>query len=202
MKLYLVRHGQKEKWDRTSTLTKIGIEQAKRLGKSLENKKIDKIYCSTWQRAKQTLKQIKPYLKEIDIEYTENIREHDHGEIKTREEYEKKLKKSGMKSYQYAPKNGENLYDLQKRAQEFLDYLKKTHKKENILLVSHGRFLGLLILRALNLHMKEIQFFHLHEASLTTLEFDKNFNIKKYEIDENRHLVKYSSYKREEVGEV
>ncbi len=202
MKIYLVRHGQKARWDRSSPLAKKGIEQAKRLGMALENKKIDKIYCSTWLRAKQTLDYLKPYLKGIKIEYTENIREHDHGELKTREEFDEKLKESGLKEHEYTPKNGENFFDLEKRAQDFLEYLKKDHKKENVLLVSHGRFLRFLILRALNLPMKEIQFFNLHEASLTTLEFDKNFDVKNYKIDENRHLVRYSSYDREEIEKV
>ena len=202
MKIYLVRHGQKAGWNKDSPLAKRGIEQAKRLGMALEDKKIDKIYCSTWLRAKQTLDYLKPYLMDVKIEYTEKIIEHDHGELKTREEFDEKLKESGLKEYEYTPKNGENFFDLEKRAQEFLEYLKRTHKDENILLVSHGRFLRFLILRALSLHMKEIQFFNLHEASLTTLEFDKNLNIKSYEIDENKHLVKYSSYTRGAVEKV
>ena len=178
MKLYLVRHGQKAGWDRNSPLAKRGIEQAKRLGMALEDKSIDKIYCSTWLRAKQTLDYLKPYLEGIDIGYTERIREHDHGELKTREEFDEKLKESGLKEHEYTPKNGENFFDLEKRAQEFLEYLKKKHNEDNVLLVSHGHFLRFLILRSLKLHTREIQFFNLHEASLTTLEFDKYFNVK------------------------
>ena len=197
MKLYLVRHGQKKGWDRDSPLTESGKEQSKRLGMSLKNKKIDKIYCSTWLRAKQTLDYLKPSLREIDITYTPEIREHEHGDFKTRKEFEEKLKLTDLKEHEFSPPNGENFYDLEKRAQSFLDYLKKNHNEENILLVSHSRFLRFLILRALKLNMKELQFFRLHEASLSTLIFDKEFNLINYEIDENRHLVKYSSYPRD-----
>ena len=202
MKLYLVRHGQKEGWDRESPLAELGIEQVKRLGQSLKNKKIDKIYCSTWLRAKQTMEYLKPDLKGINLEYTKRIREHDHGDILSREELEKRIKATGLTEYEYAPSNGESFFDLERRAQDFLDYLKKNHPKENILLISHGRFLGLLILRALKLDMKELQFFNLHEASLSTLNFDKNFNVKDYYIDENGHLIKYSSYTRKKLEKV
>jgi len=202
MKLYLVRHGQKEGWNRDSPLAELGIEQVKRLGISLKNKKIDKIYCSTWLRAKQTLDHLKPYLGGIDIKYTNQIREHDHGDLKTKKEFEEKLKETGLKEHEFSPQNGENFYDLEKRAQNFLIYLKENHPQDNILLVSHGRFLRFLILRALKLHMREFQFFSLHEASLSTLNFDKDFNITKYEIDENRHLIRYSSYERELVEKI
>ena len=196
MKLYLVRHGEKEGWDRDSPLAEIGVEQVKRLGKELKNKRIDKIYCSTWLRAKQTMDILKSDLGKISTEYTEKIREHDHGDVRTREELEKKMVETGLTEYEFKPSNGESFFDLEKRAQNFLNYLKRSHPKEDILLISHGRFLGLLILRALNLSINELKFFNLHEASLSTLSFDDSLKLKEFHIDENSHLVKYSSYER------
>jgi len=202
MKLYLVRHGEKEGWTRDSPLAKLGVEQVKRLGVSLKNKKIDKIYCSTWLRAKQTFEILKPYLKKTEVSYTDEIREHDHGDLLTRKELEKELVKTGLLEHEYTPSNGENFYDLEKRAQNFLEHLKTNHSKEDILLVSHGRFLRFLILRALKLGMKEMDFFSLHEASLSTIQFNDKLEVEGYTIDDNTHLIKYSSYNREVVEKV
>ncbi len=72
MKLILVRHGQsiansrwrsqgnKDKWVNTS-LSKKGIEQAKRVAERLKDENISVIYSSDLKRAKQTAKEINKF---------------------------------------------------------------------------------------------------------------------------------------------
>ena len=62
MKIYVVRHGEtnmgKNKVIATEEepLNENGIQQAILLGEKLRNKKIDIVYCSTIQRAQDTLR--------------------------------------------------------------------------------------------------------------------------------------------------
>jgi bisphosphoglycerate-dependent phosphoglycerate mutase len=65
-KLFLVRHGESE-WNERGVwtgwtevnLTEKGIEQAQKAGNVLKDEKIDKIYVSDMDRAKQTMEEIK-----------------------------------------------------------------------------------------------------------------------------------------------
>ncbi len=203
MKLYIVRHAQSESnvgnhTGKETVLSKTGIEQAKRLGLYFKRKNIDKIYCSKMIRAIDTLKEIKPYIPKVPVTYIKKINEHYKGIYNNKpEEYKKVKKASSLPSYLFRPPKGENLYDLERRAQKFLDFLKKNHKTGNILVVGHGFFLRFLIARIFKLHMKELSYFELHNAGVSSFEFDKNFNVKKFEIDDYKHLIKYSSYKRD-----
>jgi probable phosphoglycerate mutase len=54
MKLYLVRHGEKEKDEFSSNLTTFGKEQIKKLAETLTDKNIKKIYSSSNPRSIQT----------------------------------------------------------------------------------------------------------------------------------------------------
>jgi len=203
MKLYLVRHGQSEAnvgkgvVGTKAILTKVGVEQARRIGMHFENKKIDKIYCSKLTRAKNTLKEIRPYLKKTPLTFTKEINEQYRGIYDAdREGYKKALKASGQVGHEFRPPNGENLYDLEERAQKFLDFLKKRHTKDNVLVVGHGMFFRFLILRIFKLHMREGSYFELHNAGVSSFVFDKNFKVKDFEIDDYAALIKHSSYVR------
>ena len=50
MKLYLVRHAQRDFGLKFDQLNEVGIEQAKRLGYHFKNKKINFVYCSVNKR--------------------------------------------------------------------------------------------------------------------------------------------------------
>ncbi len=54
MKIYLVRHGEKEKDEFSSNLTALGKEQITKLAETLKNKNINKIYSSSNPRSIQT----------------------------------------------------------------------------------------------------------------------------------------------------
>jgi broad specificity phosphatase PhoE len=203
MKLYLVRHAQSESNTGIHTgnetiLSKTGIEQAKRLGMFFKTKKIDKIYCSKMIRAMDTLNEILPYIQKIPVKYTTKINERSKGIYQNDPKgFDEAVKKSGLREFLFRPPKGENLPDMEKRAQQFLDYLKKNYSTENILVVAHGYFLRVLIGRIFQLHIKEIQYFELHNAGVSSFKIDKNGKVGKFEIDDYKHLIKYSSYKRE-----
>jgi|SRR3989344_73948 len=210
MKLYLVRHAQSERnqGKEHDKLSETGIEQAKRLGLFLKNKHIDYIYCSEKERAKETLDFIFNYIKKVPTVYTKGINERDQGifEGKSQKEYffhEIELKSKGVDLLTHVPDGGESYLEVEKRAQTFLELIKNKHKfNDHILLVSHSAFLGMFVLRLMKLNIKEFQYFAIHNASLSTFELDEDFNVKDFEIDDFKHLLKYSSYERKKVERV
>ncbi len=203
MRLYLVRHAQAESnvgvyTGKDSLLTKTGVEQSKRLGLYFKTRSVKYIYCSKMKRAIDTLKEMLPYLQGIPINYTNTIDERSKGIYEhNREAFKKAVLESGQKDEMFRPPKGENLADVEHRAQRFLDLLKDKHKKDTILVVGHGMFLRVLINRIFKFHIKEIQYYELHNAGVSSFVFDKNFKVQDFEISDYKHLIKYSSYPRE-----
>lgn len=66
MKLFVIRHGEKESDEFSSNLTPSGKDQAKKISKILKNNGICKIYCSTNPRSVQTGQIIS---KEIGVQF-------------------------------------------------------------------------------------------------------------------------------------
>ncbi len=202
MKLWIVRHAQSESnvgvhTGKETILTKTGIEQAKRLGMYFRNKNIDRIYCSKMIRAMDTLKEIKPYIQNVPVTFTKNINEQGKGIYANKpDEFKKAVKESGLKEYEFRPPEGENLEDVEKRAEKFIEFLKKKHSKDNVLIVAHGYFLRVLIIKIFKYHIKEIQYFDLHNAGVSYFDIDKNGKMNDFEIDDYKHLLRYSSYPR------
>ena len=202
MKLYLARHAQSEAnlgshTGKETVLTKTGIEQAKRLGIYFKNKNIDKVYCSKLIRAKDTLKEIIPYIEGVPITYTIKLNERYKGIYENKlNDFNKALRKSGLASHEYRPPKGENIPDLEKRALQFIKFLKKNHKNENILIVSHSEFLRILIVKIFSYSLLEGKYFNLNNAGVSSFNFDEKWNIKNFEIDNSKHLLLHSSYQR------
>ena len=63
MRIYLIRHAEKESEGENPPLTKRGIKQAKYLAKRLSKEKFDKFYRSNMERSKQTSEAISKRIK-------------------------------------------------------------------------------------------------------------------------------------------
>jgi len=124
MKLILTRHGVTEEningilqSHMDGTLSKLGLEQAKKVSLRLKNEKIDYIYSSDLGRASKTAQKIAKYHKKTPIKFVKELREIDHGDYAG-------MKLSGYNEYKNKPKNkgfneGENVIDLFNRAKIF-----------------------------------------------------------------------------------
>jgi len=209
MKLYLVRHGQSEgnEGGIGDKLTEIGIEQAKRLGLFLKDKHIDYIYCSLLGRAKETLNYINRFFQ-VPVEYSAELNEMFKGiyEGKTQREHEDFVREQlslGKTITEIKPEGGESWLDVENRAQKLINKIKsKEGINDHVLIVSHSGFLRMFIIRLMKLNINEAKYFRIHNASLSTFELDENLNVKDFEIDDFKHLLKYSSYEREKVERV
>lgn len=184
MKIFLLRHAERGHGKEQDTLTNLGIEQSEKIVYYLEKFNFDKIICADTNRAKKT---IEPFVKKFPtkVEYTSLVNEQEMGELtgKSGSEYKEELEKSGLIKEEFRPKGGENYFDLMNRAKQFLNNLEK-EKSENIFISTHAGFIRSVIILLLNMPKENLIF---DSASLTTVEFDKNFKVINYEL--NKKIV-------------
>lgn len=146
-KYFVMRHGQAEynvlnrlnsDKNTKNELTKEGIEVATKSAQTLKDNGITKIFCSELQRTIQTAEIIKDTLGlDVEIVQDKRLNETNMGELegKSRDEYKKFPTNT---RFDHAPKNAETLNDLRKRMGEFLYEAESKYSNENILIVSHG----------------------------------------------------------------
>lgn len=134
--LYLARHGQTEEniarifqGHLPGTLTDEGKEQARLMGKQLENISLDCIVSSDLQRVVDTV-QIAMHGRFLPWEKTVLLREVDWGKWTG-------LKIDSVKTSEL-PDDVETREMLYERAGRFLSYLKENYDGKNVLAVAHG----------------------------------------------------------------
>lgn len=157
--LYLSRHGQTV-WNierriqgrKDSPLTPLGIEQAKKLGDQLKQTPLQRIYASSSQRAWDTALYARGKRK-VEIIKTNQLMEMDFGnwegkkwsEIERLYPDERKIMLEHPEQYQAISSQGETYGEVEKRVVSFVEEILEKHSGENILLVSHGIVLKVLI---------------------------------------------------------
>lgn len=143
MNVYVIRHGETEMGrnnliaTEAELLNEHGKQQAVEAGKELKKLKIDTIYCSPIERAKQTL-ELFGLDKNIPIKIENRLKERDMG-IYDEAPFEN-LEWEEFWGYdsELKYKELESMKSVYKRVSEFLDEIKLKENNENILLVTHG----------------------------------------------------------------
>jgi broad specificity phosphatase PhoE len=139
--IFLVRHAEAESNAKRyfagwldSPLTELGKAQALALSKRLPREKVDKIFCSTSQRARDTLDLIG--LK-APVVYSPNLREKNYGKL----EGTKWGGVEGSEVYHMDPfvraPGGESTQEVQKRVVSFFEKEIFPLKEKKVLVVSH-----------------------------------------------------------------
>jgi broad specificity phosphatase PhoE len=196
-KLYLVRHGESEgnaglfKQDSTSPLSKNGEKQIESVTERFKNILIDKIIASPQVRAKQTAEAIYKILNK-SIEFSDLLIERKIpslliGKLRNDpvcEETDEQIY-SHFHDIEWKHSDEENFSDLKKRAIKLFKYI-DTLKEENILLVTHGVF------------MKMVVAYALLGEDLTSQEF-WNFFIKLEISNTGITVLKQTQYKKEKI---
>lgn len=157
MKLYLVRHAESESNKNNSyhfpgtPLSKDGIRQAKILAKKIGNLQVDFIYSSDLKRARQTAKIVSEKVNK-KVKHTRNLRELRRPSIlwgKTDEDQNSKiyvkLQKENFNDPEWKFTDDESFNDLKKRASKVLDNLSRRHSDKNVLVVSHGAIIKMMV---------------------------------------------------------
>ena len=114
-------------------LSKLGMKQAKELGKIVSDKKFDVIFCSDLKRAFDSAKL--GFAKRYKIIQDKRLRECNYGDFngKSAKGFKDNLHDYLNKSFQ----NGESYKDVEKRISSFLKFLKKNYDEKHIAIVAH-----------------------------------------------------------------
>ena len=190
MNVYIIRHGEthlnkaKIHQFRSTPLSAYGrrqIEDRLPLFKSLD---IDKIYCSSLLRAKQTAKLIAdslglkiniiPELEEVRKPTEIKGRKHNDPAVLKIEEL--LIMNFNDKSWHYSDE--ENFEDVKIRVNRFLKYLAESEKSNNILIVTHGYVAKMILAIAMfeenlspQIYLKLVKKIEIKNSSVTKLIF-------------------------------
>ena len=166
MKIYLIRHAEKESEGENPPLTKRGIKQAKYLAKRLSKEKFDKFYRSDMERTKQTSEAISKRIKMKPI-VEKSLNEYESSDIK----------QDFSKWNVSEKKRVKELY-------KFLDNLTKNkNKDEKILIVAHGITNRIIVASLLDMDLKKMVRMRQYETSINELKWSdkwKNWQLVKW----------------------
>ncbi len=157
MELHLIRHGETD-WNRErrvqgqsdSRLTERGARQARALAPRLRALRLDRIYCSTSLRARQTAGHL---FDGADIEYLDSLREirlgpwegrlYDQVEASEPEAF----RRFWREPHRFAADGAETFFELQRRALEAVEAMAGRHPGGAVAVVSHGALIKSLLCR-------------------------------------------------------
>ena len=170
-KIFIVRHTQTE-WNKNKiftgwmdvSLSKEGVEQAKKIKEILKDEKIDFVITSPMKRCIETYKIIMEERKNYDVIYNYHIIERRYGVLEGKSKEE--VKKENPYTYQHifhrgyfeGPPLGESFKDVEDRILLFFDWLNnflKENKNKNVLICAHGNSIRLMLKILDNLSIDE-----------------------------------------------
>ncbi len=158
--LYFVRHGETEYNRRgivqgggiDSTLNSTGYEQAEALARRLSDTSLDALYASTMRRAKQTADVLATPHEPVSKTYLRDLREMAWGVFEgeppsdERDDAIGRVKTRWREGqFDYSIEGGESIRDVQTRADRAIDHIVTREKGKTVLVVTHGRFLRVLL---------------------------------------------------------
>jgi len=146
MKIIIARHGETEENKAgilqghiPGQLSRLGIEQAKKLALRLKDEKIDYIYSSDLARAIDTAEEISTYHPKTPLEPTQELREMDLGKFTGRQKSELETNnQTFVVGSSYDDPGVESRADLHGRAERFVKDIMAKHPDATVLLVGHS----------------------------------------------------------------
>ncbi|MGL4774722.1 MAG: histidine phosphatase family protein [Clostridium sp.] len=185
--IYLTRHGETE-WNihkrfqgwGDSPLTSLGKKQAEALRERIKEVDIDVIYTSPIGRAFETAQILKGN-KNVEVVVHNGLKEFNFGlwegmmtkEIEQHEEYKEQFFNLYNKPNKYVAFGGENLKEVKKRAYSAINDILGKYEGKNILIVTHGMTIKLLMLLFENSEDEEkFSTTVMGQASLTKVEVE------------------------------
>ena len=193
-RVIIVRHGQSSynadkriqgRCDE-SVITEKGIADAKIVGETLSNIKIETIYCSPLQRAKKTAeiiqKQLKnptnlqavEKLKEIDLPLWEKLKK---DEVKEKFPTEYRCWKERPEEFKMELETGEHfpVVSLNEQAKEFWQEIIPKNKEKTILIVAHNGINRCLIMSAIGIPIANYHSIQQSNCCINVLNFTGNW---------------------------
>ena len=184
--VYIIRHGETE-WNlkgihqghKNSELTQKGKEQADCLGQRFKESNLvfNSIYSSDLGRALETAKRIcEPIGQKEQIIEIKNLRERALGVLEglTYHEIKEKLPEDYLEhtsgNPNYKPEGGESWKDTHDRVERAFNEIVKNHENEQILCVTHGGIVSMLLRLCLNIPLTEKRKFGIPNTGINIFE--------------------------------
>lgn len=187
-RLYIVRHGETE-WNREKrtqgcsndySLSQEGKLQAIAAAKRFKDLHLDTIYSSDLKRAFETAQEISKAVS-VPVNISEGLREMNFGcwEGLTFDEimikYADIYKVWSTKPKETIIPQGETLVMLQERVIHAVNDILLKHKGENILIVSHGISIKVLILSILGMDISHHSRIRIDNASINIIDYKEKY---------------------------
>ncbi|MCL5093958.1 MAG: histidine phosphatase family protein [Patescibacteria group bacterium] len=179
--IYLVRHTEVENplnivYSRLPgfPLSKKGREEAKRLAEYFSTVKLDAIYSSPLLRTKETA-EIIAWPHNLKIKYSDQITEWEFGiwsGVKKETRDPEMVEIFNEKVTKFTIKGAETVLEIQKRVLDFLYLILKEQSGQNILVVSHGGPLSILLNTLLKKDFDPVNSYLVNLGSVTKLSFE------------------------------
>ena len=188
-KIIFVRHGQtlwnlemKYQGHTDIALSYLGIEQAKRVADRLMIEEFSAVYSSDLVRAYDTANIIAAK-KNLTVKQDVNLREICFGEwegmtyTEINDKWPNALNQFFSDTTKITIPNGESFTDLKKRSDIAINKILENHKKETIVVVSHGATIRAMICSALNLPLDYVWRIRQDNTAVNMVEYHKNNNV-------------------------
>jgi len=185
--IYLIRHGHTEPTengklynDPDVELTEGGREQARALGEWLANHKPDLLLSSTARRVRSTADLIAERLG-LENHPQEGLDEWSVGEwegrtyLEVKKEDPEDYKKWSSDPIKNAPPGGESIEDLYERVKSRIDSLIEEHKGKTIALVTHAGVTRAVLVKELEMPVRNFWRLNVSTGSVTKLDVSDNF---------------------------
>lgn len=212
MQLRLIRHGEsvanrdkRIQGQLDYPLSAEGKQQARLIAKWLKSDKIDAIYSSDLSRAYDTAQEIAAYHQGIVVQQRTDLREILLGRFQglTDVEIEERYPQySGGNWMSTGLEDVEQVDQLRERAFALLDALSRKHQGESIVCVSHGGFIGSLIMNILQIDWREKRIFAFGNTSMTTLYYPSFEEFMILGVNETPHLFQSSKEESQEKSKL
>lgn len=178
MRLILVRHAEYEgvSWAQAigwtdSPLNARGKAQAVWLGKRLRRLHIHAAYTSDLNRAVQTLQAVLAHQPKLRARHRRALRERNLGTLegKSRDTYAQVLARSGLPGHEFQPRRGESWIQVRKRLIRFIGELRRNHRNQTVLIVSHGGTMSVILLHLFGAPWEQLRRFRSHPNTGVTV---------------------------------
>ncbi len=183
IKVILIRHGETD-WNREQifrgridvALNEVGLVQAKAVGTSLKDIKIDAIYSSPLSRAFETASVLSED-RGLEIEIEKGFIDIDFGEWQGLSHKKVKGKSKNLyETWLAEPQNvvfpdGEGLEDVYKRSMNALEKVIKNHPGETVAIVSHRVLNKVLLCAVLGLELSHFWYIKQDTCAINRFEY-------------------------------
>jgi broad specificity phosphatase PhoE len=202
MPFYLIRHGQKEPGKfynpvlrhQDPPISESGINEANQVALYFQSIKVHSIYVSCYKRTFET---IEPLSKKLGIEpqIDSRLNELDNGLIDDMDEQEFeqrfpevwKAYKARKSDFRF-PK-GETGQEARERVASFLEEKRKSHKSENIIIISHDGLIRVCMTYILGVPVYHRGDFKVNTCGITELEYQED--VQRWKLIRFNHTLQF-----------